>query len=41
VREQGAQMIPKSSIFETNLKKNEKKEVQETALKKHDFLIDL
>ena len=28
--------FPKSTIFEKN-KKNEKKEVQETALKKHDF----
>ena len=33
--------VPKSTIFETiYIKNNEKKEVHETALKKHDFLID-
>jgi hypothetical protein len=30
--------VPKSTVFEK--KKNEKKEVQETAMNKHDFLID-
>ena len=32
--------VPKSIIFETNHKKIIKKEVQETALKKHGWLID-
>ena len=32
--------VPKSTIFEQKYKKNEKKEVQEPALKKHDLLID-
>ena len=35
-----AKGVPKSTVFETNQKKNEKKEVPETAMKKHDFLID-
>ena len=33
--------VPKSTIFWKKSKKNEKKEVQKTALKKHDLLIDL
>ena len=32
--------VPKSIVFWTNLKTNEKKEVQETGLRKHDCFID-
>ena len=32
--------VLKSTIFEQNLKKDKKKETQETALKQHDLLID-
>ena len=32
--------VPKSTIFGKNKKKKEKKEVQKTAFKKHDLLID-
>ena len=32
--------VPKSTIFEKHLEKSEKKDVQEAALIKHDFLID-
>ena len=33
--------VPKSTFFETKKKKNEKNEVQEAALKKHDYFLSI